>query len=216
MSGCCDPGSYKGVFSEREARRSARAFNKRGLDSTAGPMIGALASGGLEGASVLEVGAGVGTAQVALIKSGAERSVAVDISPAYRKEAEALLTANAVRDRVELVVGDIVADEGEIQGADVVFLNKVLCCYPDGPGLIEAVTRRASDRLAMSFPRKRLFVRAVLRLINFGQWVRRSSFRVFLHDPASIRRQVESTGMHEVAGGETPVWEWHVWERRTT
>lgn len=212
MSGCCDPSAYRATFSAREAERAARSFERRGLDSAAGPMIGALARGGLEGRTVLEVGAGVGTAVVALVKSGAERSVAVDISPEYRVEAERLFRRHAISDRVELVTGDI-TQTTSVGEADVVFLNKVICCYPDAPALLEAVTSRTVDRLAMSFPRRRLLVRVVFGLVNLGQRLRRNSFRVFVHPPDELKAGVEAAGLRSVASGRTPVWEWHVWER---
>ena len=46
---------------------------------------------GLEGATVLEIGGGVGEIQIELLKSGAARAVNLELSPAYEAEATELL-----------------------------------------------------------------------------------------------------------------------------
>jgi len=82
MAACCDPKAYGSVFDERAARRNAVNFRRKGLGSPAAEMVRALAERGLAGATVLEVGAGSGSAQVALLEAGAARGVAFDLSPA--------------------------------------------------------------------------------------------------------------------------------------
>jgi hypothetical protein len=51
-------------------------------------MVGFLEESGIEGATVLEVGGGVGEIQIELLRRGAERSVNLELSPAYEREAE--------------------------------------------------------------------------------------------------------------------------------
>jgi hypothetical protein len=213
MPTCCDPADYGGVFTEREARRSLRSFRRKGLDSTAGPMIGALATRGIEGASVLEVGAGIGSAQVALLSSGVARSVAYDLSPFHAAAGEELLDEHGVADRVEWRVGDFLADATRMQSADVVFLNRVVCCYPHMSAMVDAAAAKTGRLLALSYPRDRWWLKAGLGLINGFMRLRRTSFRVFVHDPEEIARRVRSAGLTEVASGRNLAWEWHVWER---
>lgn len=212
MSGCCDPSGYPGVFNEKQAQRVARAFRRKGLDATAGPMVDALTRRGVEGATLLEVGAGSGTAQVALLERGVARSVAYDISPAYEGIAHGLLTEYGLRDRVEWHTGDFLAD-GAAQ-SDIVFLNRVVCCYPDMPELVDASAGRARRLLAMAYPRDRWFVRFGIRILNRLLAFRKNSFRVFVHDPGEIASRVDQSGLSEVDAGRTVMWQWKVWERR--
>lgn len=211
MPVCCDPKDYGGVFDEGMARHSLRGFRKRGLDSTAGPMIGALARRGLEGATVIEAGAGIGSAQVALLGSGAERGIAYELSPGYERVAMELLAEHRMADRVDWRTADFVTAAG--LPADVVFLNRVVCCYPDMPRMVDRSTQRSGRLLAMSYPRRRLLVRVGLRAINAFLWLRRTTFRVFAHDPDAMARRIEGAGFTEVDSGRTAVWEWKVWER---
>jgi magnesium-protoporphyrin O-methyltransferase len=213
MPVCCDPSDYGGVFDEREARHSLRRFHKRGLDSTAGPMIGALARRGLHGATVTEAGAGIGSAQVALLASGAERGVAYELSPGYELVAHELLADHGMTDRVEWRTADFVTASGH-ETSDVVFLNRVVCCYPDMPAMVDRASQGAGRFLAMSYPRQRLLVRIGTRGVNALLWLRRTTFRAFLHDPKAIGQRITGAGFTEVESGRTAVWEWKVWERK--
>lgn len=214
MADCCDPRPYKGVFDEREAARTLKRFQKRGLDSAAAPMVQAVAERGLEGATVLEVGVGSATALTTMLERGAARGIGYDLSPEYEAAATQLLASKGLSDRAELRYGDFVADAATAGSADVVFLNKVVCCYPDRPRLVDAATGATTRLLAMSFPRRRWLTRAGLKVINVLLRLRGTTFRVHLHDPKAIAAQVASHGLVEEATGTTPMWEWHVWERK--
>jgi hypothetical protein len=213
MPSCCDPSGYRQVFNSKEARRAARAYRRRGLDSTARPMVDALRDKGIDGASVLEVGAGVGSAQIELIKAGASRGIAYDLSAAYERVGHQLLEENALAGRVEWRTSDFVADE-DAPAADLVFLNRVVCCYPDMPGMVDAASARAGRLLAMSYPRDRWWVKLGIRSLNLFLRVVRTTFRVFVHPTGEIARRTQASGLREVASGRTFLWEWHVWERQ--
>ena len=64
MAGCCPSRDYHRFFNQRFARRLANRYRKRGLDPTAQTMVQFLRELGLEGASVLEIGGGVGELEV--------------------------------------------------------------------------------------------------------------------------------------------------------
>lgn len=212
MAGCCDPVGYRQVFNSREAARAVRAFERRGLDDTAAAMVGVLRARGIAGASVLEVGAGAGTAQVALLEAGAARSVAYDISPSYERIAGALLQGRGLGDRVTWRTGDVLADPAAPE-ADVVFLNRVVCCYPQMEPLVDAVVARTRRFLALAYPRDRWLTRVGIRTINGWLRLRRVPFRVFVHPPQGIEARIGGAGLRSAAAGRTRFWQWTVWER---
>jgi magnesium-protoporphyrin O-methyltransferase len=61
----------------------AHRYRKRGLDRPARRMVEFLQSRGIDGATVLEVGGGIGEIQLELLKRGAQRTVNLELSPAY-------------------------------------------------------------------------------------------------------------------------------------
>ena len=80
MAGCCNPRGCDKFFTPRFARRMATRYRKRGLDQTARRMVEFLEQRGIEGATVLEIGGGVGEIQIELLKRGAARSVNLELS----------------------------------------------------------------------------------------------------------------------------------------
>src|SRR4051794_652261 len=99
MANCCDPRGCDAFFGERFARRVAKRYRARGLDRTARHIVDFLAERGIEGATVLEVGGGVGEIQIELLKRGARRAVNLELSGAYEREARALLDEAGLADR---------------------------------------------------------------------------------------------------------------------
>lgn len=216
MSGCCDQTGYRNVFSKRTAERSVKSFLKRGLDSTAGPMVDVLQSHGLSGTAVMEVGAGAGTALVSLLESGASRAVAFEISDAYEGPARELIAKRGIDAPVEWHTGDFVDEAAEVDEADVVFLNRVVCCYPDMEKMVGTAAGKAGRLLAMSYPRDRWPFRLFVGIANSWLRFRKNSFRIFIHDPAAVAARVSAAGFREAEAGTTPGWHWKVWEREAS
>ena len=84
---CCPPRGYTRLFSKRAARRDAKRYRREGLDDTAATMVGFLRERGMDGASVLEIGGGVGAVQLELLKAGAARTTNLELSPEYEEAA---------------------------------------------------------------------------------------------------------------------------------
>jgi predicted O-methyltransferase YrrM len=144
VSGCCDPRGCDQFFGSRFARRVAARYRKRGLDKTATRIVAFLEREGVEDATVLEIGGGVGEIQLELLKRGAARAVNLELSPAYDGEARALLREAGIADeRVDRLLHDIAEAPEAVEPADVVVLHRVVCCYPDYERLLGAAAWRA-------------------------------------------------------------------------
>lgn len=154
MSACCDPTEYAKVFDEKNAKSDARSYRKKGLDSTARRMIDFIVARGIAGASVLEVGGGVGAIQIELLRAGAARAANVEIVGTYEEAAAALLREHGLEGRVDRRVFDFAQDPEAVEPAEVVMLHRVVCCYPDMERMVRAAASRARRLLAMSLDRK--------------------------------------------------------------
>jgi hypothetical protein len=154
MASCCDARGCDSFFGRRFARRVAKRYRKRGLDATARQIVRFLESSGVENATVLEVGGGVGELQIELLKRGATRTVNLELSPAYEPEAGALLAEAGLTDRVDRRLHDIAVEPDGVEPADAVVLHRVVCCYPDYERLLDAAAGRARRLLVFSYPRR--------------------------------------------------------------
>ena len=195
MAGCCDPRGCDRFFGRRFARRMARAYRKRGLDATARQMVGFLEQEGIAGATVLEIGGGVGEIHLELLRRGAERAVNLELSPAYDADAARLAADAGVQDRVERRLHDIAVDPGAIAPADIVVLHRVVCCYPDYERLLGAAAAHARRALVFSHPRRNLVSRLVVGAENLGFRLMRREFRVFAHPPEAMLAVLREQGM---------------------
>ncbi|MCH7500500.1 MAG: methyltransferase domain-containing protein [Nitrospinae bacterium] len=89
------------------------------------------------GKSLLDIGGGIGAIQHELVAAGAARVTSVDASSGYlaisRKEAE----SRGYADRASYHYGDFVDLADSVDDADIVTLDKVLCCYDKVDDLVK-------------------------------------------------------------------------------
>jgi 2-polyprenyl-3-methyl-5-hydroxy-6-metoxy-1,4-benzoquinol methylase len=194
VSDCCTPKGYRQIFSEKNARAEARRYRRKGLDATSRRIADLLKERGVEGKTLLEVGGGIGAIEIELLQAGVARAVNVELTPTYETAAGELLVESGLDDRVQRLVMDFAEAGVEVEPADVVVMNRVICCYPDMPKLACAAADRAKGMLVMSFPNRRWWTRLGLTLANFGFRVIGLQFRVFLHPPALVLAAVEERG----------------------
>jgi 2-polyprenyl-3-methyl-5-hydroxy-6-metoxy-1,4-benzoquinol methylase len=195
VAGCCNPRGCDQFFSPRFARRVAKRYRKRGLDKPARQMVEFLQSRGLDGATVLEVGGGVGEIQLELLKRGAERTVNLELSPGYEQEAARLAQEAGVQDRVERRIHDIAVDPAAVEPVDIVVLHRVVCCYPDYERLLGTAADHARRLLVFSHPPRNLIARAIVAAQNLGFRIMRREFRTFAHPPPAMLAVLEHHGL---------------------
>jgi magnesium-protoporphyrin O-methyltransferase len=195
MPSCCDGEGYDAVFTDRFARRVARRYRRHGLNATSGRMVDFLTERGLDGASVLEIGGGVGEIQVELLRRGADRVTNLEISTSYEEQARHLLEQSGMTGRVTRRLLDIARLPDEVAPADIVVLHRVVCCYPDYEALLSAAGSHARRLLVFSHPPSNALTRSVFRAENLGRRLRGQSFRAFVHPPASMVSVLAATGL---------------------
>lgn len=206
MSDCCSPKGYKWVFSERAAENEARRYRRKGLDGTSRRIVDFLKIQGIEGRTVLEVGGGIGAVQVELLKAGAARAVSVELTPSYERVAGELVREAGVGDRVERKVMDFAQAATEVAGADLVILNRVICCYHDMPRLAGAAADHAREVLVLSYPKRAWWTVAGIGLANVIFRLTRREFHIFVHPPAQIIATSERHGLAPVLDERGFLW----------
>ena len=168
---------------------------------------------GIEGASVLEIGGGIGQVLLELMKLGASRGEVVELVPAYEQHALALAAEAGVGDRVSYRTADLVADPDAGRPADVVVLNKVVCCTPDGVELAGLAASLARRTLALSFPRDVVWSQAFFGATNLFLRLVRKRFRVFVHPPEQLRAAIEAHGLTLASERDGPLFRIVAFER---
>jgi magnesium-protoporphyrin O-methyltransferase len=195
MSGCCDPEDYQSVFSRRFARRQSRRYRRRGLTPAARGIADFVTSHGIVGATVLEIGGGVGHLHVELLRRGASHVTNLEISKNYEAEAARLLDDAGMTDRVTRRFLDIAQTPDDVGPVDVVVLHRVVCCYPDYARLLKVAASHARKALAYSHPAANIVNRVEFGAENVYRRLTRNDFRAFVHPAEDMIRAAESDGL---------------------
>jgi len=213
VSDCCTPKGYRQIFSEKNAAGEAKRYRRKGLDGTSRRIVDFIRERSVAGKTLLEVGGGIGAIEIELLKAGMARAVNVELTPTYETAATQLIVEAGLSDRVERRVMDFAEAGTEVEPADVVVMNRVICCYPDMPRLAAAAADRAKGMLVMSFPNRRWWTRLGLTVANFGFRVFKMQFRVFLHPPDLILAAVEQHGFRTRVNELGLIWQFAALER---
>ena len=195
MGDCCDGHGYQETFGDGFARRVSRRYRKRGLDKTQQRLVDFVAERGIEGATVLEIGGGIGELQVELLRRGAARATNLEISVNYEAEAASLLREAGLTHRVSRRLQDIAAAPDDVPQADVVVLHRVVCCYPDYQKLLSAAAGHARRLLVFSHPPRNVLIRSIHGLENSLRRLQGNDFRAFTHPPDAMIEVVRAEGM---------------------
>ena len=195
MAGCCDGEGYDDVFSDRFAKRVAKRYRRRGLNATSSRMVDYLSEHGVESASVLEIGGGVGEIQLELLRRGASTVTNLEISKNYEAEAERLLERSGMPGRVTRRFVDIARSPEQVEPADIVVLHRVVCCYADYQSLLSAAGSHARRLLVFSHPPSNALSRAAVWTENFMRRLRGQSFRAFVHPPGAMVAVLHEQGL---------------------
>lgn len=164
----------------------ARRFSKHGLTRSQERLVGFLAEHGIEGATVLEIGGGVGEIQIELLRRGAASVTNLEISTNYEDEALGLLEQSAMTGRVTRRFVDIATAPEDVDPADLVVLHRVVCCYPDYERLLAAAGSHARRLLVFSHPPRNPVTRLALWWDNALRRLRGNDFRTFVHPPRAM------------------------------
>ena len=195
---CCDPAVYDDQFDARRADDRLREYRSNGPNGWTRRLVAGLAEGGVDGLTVLDIGAGVGAVHHALLEAGAASAVDVDASGPYIDASRTEAERRGLGERVTYVKGDAVARAADLAEADLVALDRVVCCYPHMEALVRVAADRTRRRLGMVLPRDDAWIRAGVDVSNRWSALRGNPFRVHVHRTSDVLAVA-------VAGGLVPV-----------
>jgi magnesium-protoporphyrin O-methyltransferase len=202
------------TFDTKTARNDLRDYLRDGPDSSTQQLLGALRKGGVEGRTLLDIGGGVGTIQLELLGAGLAAATDVDVSGAYIEVARLEAAKRGFADRTAYYHGDFVEYAAEVPAADIVTLDRVICCYPDLDRLAARAAERAQERLGLVHPRDYWWMRAAMTLYNAAGRLFRAP-RFFVHRTARLEAILQTAGLEREWSGGTRFWRVAVYRRVT-
>jgi cyclopropane fatty-acyl-phospholipid synthase-like methyltransferase len=208
---CCE--ITDSAFTEEEAKAELRNYRRRGPMNQTKLILAAIRSLGLKNAALLDIGGGVGAIHHELLGDVAGEATHVDASSAYLKEATQEAARRGHSERVKFIHADFTDIASELPKADIVTLDRVVCCYPDFLRLLKAAAEHSQRALVFTYPREIWYMRFALKVANFFQRLRRDPFRVFLHPVAEMDALLKREGFKQVSLRRLFVWEMALYQR---
>ena len=212
MTSCCQ--GIDSMFGERTAARDLERYRRRGPSGPTRRLLAELRAYEIDGASVLDIGGGIGAIQHELLAAGARQATSVEASAAYLRAARQETERRGHGEQITYHQGDFVALADLIEPADVVTLDRVICCYPDLEALVGRSADRARRLYGLVHPRDSWWARLACSLANLGCRVTRKPFRAYVHPVAAVDIAASGRGLLlRRRAGVGPIWQVAVYER---
>jgi Methyltransferase domain len=167
----------------------------------------------VNGSTLLDIGGGIGTIQIELLKAGASSAVSVDASTAYIEAAQNEAGRQGLQDRIQFRHGDFVEFADGLPSADIVTLDRSVCCYSNMPALVGLSADRAKRLYALVYPRDTWWMKIGMAAVNWLQRVRRIPFQVFAHPSAAVEGILHSHGWRRRFYRVSGAWQIAVFDR---
>ena len=209
---CCN-ADYDAVFDARTARRELTAYRRSGPSGSTRRLIEALKATGVDGATVLDIGGGVGVIGFELLAAGAERVTGVDAARAYVAVARHEARRLGLEERTSYRLGDFVSLADEVDGAELVTLDRVVCCYGDWVGLVDQSVAHARRIYGLVYPNDRWWTRIGIWMGNVALRVSRRSYRGFVHPEDAIDARIRDAGFERRFHHRGWLWQTVVYHR---
>jgi len=210
---CCEVTDN--AFTEAEAKADAKNYRKHGPANQTKLILEAIRSLGLNDASLLDIGGGVGAIHHELLSDVAREATHVDASSAYLKEAKEEAARRGNTERVQFIHADFTDVAPDLPQADVVTLDRVVCCYPDFRSLLKAAAGKSRSAIALTYPRETWYMQFGFQAMNFFQRLRSDPFRVFLHPVREMESLLNGEGFVLSSVRKLFIWEMALYQRTT-
>ncbi|KAA3647075.1 MAG: methyltransferase domain-containing protein [Chloroflexi bacterium] len=213
MSCCKQCQGIEQTFDDNLALDELKDYQEKGPDETTVWLLERLKEENLESNTLLDIGGGIGTIQLELLQAGVKHATSVDASTAYIKTAREEAERQGLEERITHQYGDFVDIAPELEQADIVTLERVICCYHDMPALVSKSAQLAKRYYGAIYPRDTWWLRIAQRIGGFFLWASRNPFRFFVHPTKEVEGILQSQGFKRIFHRQGFIWQVALFEK---
>jgi magnesium-protoporphyrin O-methyltransferase len=203
----CQCQGIEDLFNEKNAAKELELYRKRGPDKTTRMLIDALKAEGVRDLSLLDIGGGVGAIQHELLEVGAQAALDIDASQAYLNAAREEAARRGLAERVDYQYGNFVELAEQVPSADIVTLDRVICCYPDMVSLVSLSAARAKKLYGVVYPRDSWWIKLALSIMNVFFRLQGNPYRAFVHPTRAVEAIILGEGFEQRYYKNTLIWQ---------
>jgi magnesium-protoporphyrin O-methyltransferase len=203
---------FSDFYNARKAASELRRYRDKGAIPSTRMLIDALTAEGVEGATAIDIGGGIGAVQHELLAAGAAHVTSIDASDAYIRAAREESERRGLVGRVTYHHADFLQLAQTIPPADIVTLDRVINVCPDWKRLIQLSAARTRLLYGLVYPRNSLPVRMVVSVMNRLVW--RGRVRAAVPTPDVIDKLTIQAGLVRLFSKPTGPWQVAVFRRQ--
>jgi magnesium-protoporphyrin O-methyltransferase len=194
---CCQRQVIDDRFDQDFVAKKIQQYRRSGLKKETRLLVEALKFEGVEGLTLLDVGGGLGAIAHELIRVGVSQTVSVEASQAFLDAAKTEAARQGLADKMTFWHGDLVELASQIPAADIVTLDKVVCCYRDMESLVRASVEKARKLYGLVYPRNDWWMKAAIGFENLVENLKGSDWRVYVHPTQEVERLIREHGLRQ-------------------
>lgn len=185
---CCGADS---LFDKKKAKKEYKKYLKNGPTRVTGRIITQmnklLSQVDLSSYSMIDIGGGIGALQWWFLEKGGGQSIDVDASSGYLDQASSHANKMGWESQTKFIMGDCTDVYPELQKADIITLDKVVCCYPNYEEILKTTCKKSSQYIALSYPMDGFAAQVLRQLGVLLLKIIKNDYRPYVHSVVSIR-----------------------------
>lgn len=199
---CCGPENINDLdntFTTKRAQKEARGYLKKGLARRSQKLVAHVEGRLPPDATMLEIGCGAGGLHHELLRRDVVReAVGVDASSGYLAAARENAQKLGLSEAVTYHQRDFAQFAHEFMPADLVVMDRVICCYPHLEQLLGQAAQHSKRFLAISFPFHEWWMRWPFKVIDTMLTLTGSQYHPYLHPLSGIVAVAKEAGLKPV------------------
>ncbi|MDH5655465.1 MAG: class I SAM-dependent methyltransferase [Spirochaetia bacterium] len=203
---CRQCTGVKRLFDDKTAKKELKRYRKKGPSKTTRILLDFIIKENAETKTLLDIGGGVGAVQHGLFEAGISKSTDVDASISYLNAAKKLSEEKGSFDQSEFVEGDFTDETIQPEPADIVTLDRVICCYDEMEKLVGKSSSLAGKIYGVVYPRETWYVYAGHYLSKFLMFMICHPFRMYVHPHRDVDRIIQKNGFLRKYHGQSFFW----------
>lgn len=192
---CCQCQGIETQFNRKSVAKELERYRQKGPNKATRTLINALKAEGIKGMVLLDIGGGVGAIQHELLKAGVSKAINVEASTAYIEAAKEEAERQGHGDRLSHYHGDFVNLTQDLPQADIITLDRVICCYQNMQALVRLSSTLTSKLYGVVYPQDTMWMKISTAFSNFIYWIRRNPFRLFVHPTEMVEKVIRDNGL---------------------
>ncbi len=211
---CCQCEGIETRFNQEYVAKKLQRYREKGPKESTRILIEVLKETLDNDMTLLDIGSGIGDIQHALLGEGVRESFNCEASSAFidacKQEAERQGNAN----RITHIKGDFVDIADSIPAADIVTLDRVICCYHDMPDLVIKSLAKARKLYGIVIPIDKWWVKLGTSFYyNLRFLIQQNPFRVFVHPTKAVEALIINKGYRNIFSQVKGTWQISVYEK---